>query len=121
MVVLSVNQLVLWGSLSSLADQLEMVLRINRAREQEGYSAEELEFLYVFVTMNDPDVCPSCASLAGMEISGAFIKQHFPYAVQFSSTEWFAQVHPHCRCVLRMINEHAVCAVLLYGELLMVT
>jgi hypothetical protein len=97
------------------------MLQVIGASESQGYSAVHEEFEYQLVTMCDPGVCSVCAGLSGMLISGAFIHRHFPYAVQYSATEWFAHVHPHCRCILKMTNPYAACANLLHNDLTTVT
>lgn len=104
-----------------LIAQLQVMQQIIRERESLGYSAEQPEFMYQYNPMNDLGVCATCTGLAGLVISGSALTRHFPYAVQYSVTEWFAHVHPHCRCILKMINANEACAILLYNDLVIVT
>lgn len=64
----------------------------------------ESTYTYMFVAVTDDKTCDVCMKFDKMIVNRAEIERMFPYATQVDYSLWMVNLHPHCRCMLVLLE-----------------
>ncbi|MCJ7423567.1 phage head morphogenesis protein [Candidatus Bathyarchaeota archaeon] len=73
-------------------------------RVEEFVALFEWTYTFMFVAITDDKTCDLCMKFDKMIVNGADIERMFPYATQVDYTLWMVNLHPHCRCMLVLLE-----------------
>ena len=106
--------IVITGTLTEILAKLRRIKAVAEKLNAEGWSILRHDESWLYETVNDGGVCPTCTPFNGNNYRGDYMTYEFPYLEATAPTK--LQVHnetnyhtaQRCRCTAQWVNVHEV-------------
>lgn len=104
----------IYGNLKEVLAKLRRIKTVIEKRSVEGWSILRHDESWLYETVNDGGVCPTCVPFNGNDYRGDYMTSEFPYLEAVSAikiqvrNETSYHAAQRCRCTAQWVNVHEV-------------